>query len=267
MDMFARALAPIGGAAWDEIDAQAKRTLSANLSARRFVDVKGPYGWDKSCVFEGRLTDMGKAGEVGFAVRQCIRLVESRIDFELGVMELHNIERGSVDPDLVAVEKAAKSAAAFEDKAVYEGLKKAGFKGMKETGENKPVDVSRADPEAFLRAIVDETYRLGAIESIEGPYAIVGGRTMLDTLAQVVSGRSLFKVLTDNTSVDEYVYSPACEDAFLVSKRGGDLELTLGGDFSIGYTERKGDVLRFFLTESFAFRVIEPRAFTVLNLK
>lgn len=267
MDMFARALAPIDGAAWGEIDAQAKRTLSANLSARRFVDVKGPYGWEKSCVFEGRLTEMGKVGEVGFAVRQCIRLVESRVDFELSAMELHNVERGSVDPDLVPVEAAAKLAAAFEERAVYEGLAEAGFKGMKEAGENKPLDVPKADPEAFLRAIVGETYRLDTAESIEGPYAIVGGRAMQETLAQVLCGRSLFKVLADNTSVDEYIYSPACEGAFLVSKRGGDLELTLGGDFSIGYTERKGDVLRFFLTESFAFRVIEPRAFTVLDLK
>ena len=267
MDMFARGLAPINSEAWDQIDAQAKSTLSANLSARRFVDVKGPYGWEKSCVFEGRLSDMGKVGEVGFAVRQCIRLVESRVDFELDVMELHDIERGSVDPDLVPVEKAAKLAAAFEDKAIYEGLKKAGFKGMKEVGENKPVEVSKTDPEAFLRAIVDETYRLETMESIEGPYAIVGGKAMLDTLAKVVSGRSLFKVVADNTDVDEFVFSPSYEGGFLVSKRGGDLELTLGGDFSIGYIERKGDLLRFFLTESFAFRILEPRAFTALNLK
>lgn len=267
MDMFARSIAPINGSAWEQIDAQAAETLTANLSARRFADVNGPYGWDRGCIFEGRLADAGKAGEVGFGIRQCVRLVESRIEFELDVMELHNIERGLVNPDLVPVEKAARAAAAFEDRAVYEGLKEAGFTGMKQGGENKPVDLSRSDPNAFLCSIVDEASRLETVESIGGPYAIVGGVQMRNALAAIVGDRSLYDIVAANTAVDEFIYAPSYDGAFLVSKRGSDLELSLGGDFRIGYIERKGDVLRFFLTESFAFRILEPRAFTALNLK
>lgn len=267
MDMFARALAPISGEAFKQIDEQAIATLRANLSARRFVDVKGPYGWDRSCVYEGRLDPLQKEGAVGFAMRKCIRLIESRVDFELDVMELHHIERGADDPDLVPVEKAAAAAAAFEDRIVYQGFKKAAMKGLADSAELKPVALPKADPEAFVRAITDTTCAMAVEASIGGPYALVGGRTLRDVLGTLVSGRTLFEIASKATDVDEYIFSPSFDGAYLVSKRGGDLELTLGGDFTVGYTGRTGDTLKFFLAESFAFRVVEPRAFVALNLK
>lgn len=267
MDMFARALAPISAEAFGQIDEQAIATLRANLSARKFVDVKGPFGWGRSCVYEGRMGKFQKEGEVGFGMRECVRLVESRVDFELDIMELHGIERGCDDPDLVPVEQAAKKAAAFEEKIVYEGLAAAGMKGLAGSSELKAIDLPTGDPEAFVRAITDAVDAMAVEESIQGPYALVGGKKLRDALCKLVSGRTLCEVVEKATDVDEFIYTPSYDGAFLVSKRGGDLELTLGGDFTIGYTGRNGDHLKFFIAESLAFRIIEPRAFASINLK
>ena len=46
MDILKRELAPIPAEAWAEIDAQATRSLTALLSARKVVDVTGPMGTD-----------------------------------------------------------------------------------------------------------------------------------------------------------------------------------------------------------------------------
>lgn len=46
----------------------------------------------------------------------------------------------------------------------------------------------------------------------------------------------------------------------MVSIRGGDMELTLGHDFSIGYEGHSGESVTLYLTEAFAFRVLEPAA-------
>ena len=64
MDILRRDLAPIADAAWEEIDSQASRVLKALLTARKFVDVRGPYGLDFRGVSTGRL-DLVKEKEKG----------------------------------------------------------------------------------------------------------------------------------------------------------------------------------------------------------
>jgi uncharacterized linocin/CFP29 family protein len=46
----------------------------------------------------------------------------------------------------------------------------------------------------------------------------------------------------------------------VASQRGGDFELTVGEDFSLGYLEHSGAAVRLYLQESFTFRVLSPEA-------
>lgn len=266
MDMFSRELAPISARAWDEIEAQAARTLRASLGARRFVDVKGPHGWEFSCVHEGTMGAFQQHGEVGFAVRKCIRLVESRVEFELDILDLHNIERGHDMPDLTPVERAAKAAAAFEDGIVIEGLHETGMKGLKGSSEIAPISLPSSDVDSFLRAVRDATTAFETEHSICGPFVFVGGRSLRRVLDKITSGRTWLEIAEKNTPVEGFIFTPSLDDSFIISQRGGDFELTLGGDFTIGYNGRDGSKLRFFIAESAAFRVIEPRAFAELRL-
>ena len=52
-------------------------------------------------------------------------------------------------------------------------------------------------------------------------------------------------------------------EAYMISQRGGDLELILGQDLAIGYESHTSTKVKLFFTESFTFRVLEPAA--VLN--
>jgi uncharacterized linocin/CFP29 family protein len=51
----------------------------------------------------------------------------------------------------------------------------------------------------------------------------------------------------------------------MISSRGGDFKLTLGQDLSIGYESHTQNEVQLYLTESFVFRVIEPKALIVLE--
>jgi len=42
--------------------------------------------------------------------------------------------------------------------------------------------------------------------------------------------------------------------------RGGDFELTVGQDFSIGYLEHDTERVRLYIEESFTFLVLSPQA-------
>jgi uncharacterized linocin/CFP29 family protein len=46
----------------------------------------------------------------------------------------------------------------------------------------------------------------------------------------------------------------------LVASRGGDLELTVGQDFAVGYHSHTSNEISLFVTESFTFRVVVPEA-------
>ena len=267
MDMFGRDLAPVSSAALKEIDEQAARTLRANLAARKFADVKGPYGWTYSGVPSGTLDSIQKDGEVGFGVRGVTPLVETRVEFRLSAIGLHNIDRGCANPDLIPVEKAAAAAAAFEDKAVFEGFAKAGIKGLKDCGENPALELTPSDPGAFLKEVIGATDRSKTEYSIAGPFALVGGASLRGALAALAGNRTILELLKKSADIDEFIYAPNASENYLVSKRGGDFEITLGVDFSVGYHSRLDDTLTFYLAESFSFRVLEPRAYTQIKLK
>jgi len=49
-------------------------------------------------------------------------------------------------------------------------------------------------------------------------------------------------------------------EAFMLTKRGGDFELILGQDLAIGYESHSQTKVKLYFTESFTFRVLEPAA-------
>src|SRR6056297_3756884 len=101
-NLLRRDQAPLTEQAWQEVDSLAKRILKSQLSARRFVDVDGPHGWDLAAVDTGHLQlgDQKTTEDVPWGVRTALPLLEVRLPFVLSQMELDAISRGCKDPDL-----------------------------------------------------------------------------------------------------------------------------------------------------------------------
>jgi uncharacterized linocin/CFP29 family protein len=56
------------------------------------------------------------------------------------------------------------------------------------------------------------------------------------------------------------VWAPAADGAVVISLRGGDFELSVGQDFSIGYLDHTSTSVLLYLQESFTFQVLTPEA-------
>ena len=56
------------------------------------------------------------------------------------------------------------------------------------------------------------------------------------------------------------VWAPAVDGAVVLSQRGGDFELTVGEDFSIGYRSSDAASVDLYIEESLAFRINTPEA-------
>ncbi len=257
MDILRRSASLITSEAWDELDEQARKVLSANLSARKFVDVEGPKGWTYSSHPTGRLDidSCCPSKAVQFGVNRVLPLVESRAVFELDIWELDNISRGAKDPDLSALDLAAREIALFEEKAVYSGLSAAGIEGLS-SARGSTSALQSEDPRGVVNAISEAVFTLRE-KAVEGPYAFVASPALWRIIYGGAPGYPTSKHVTN--LVDQVILSTQ-DDSYVVSTRGGDLELVLGQDFSLGFEERSGDRVRLFLAESFTFRVITPEA-------
>jgi uncharacterized linocin/CFP29 family protein len=267
MDVLKRSLAPITDAAWKMLVEEAQAVLRPHLSARRIVDVSGPHGIDYAAVNLGRLEVPESAkDEVRYGIRKVLPLVEVRAPFEVDIWELDNIDRGSEDPQLNDLQRAAKAIAKFEEQAVFEGFAEAGISGLLESSEyDEPVTLeaqASALPEAIGRAALRLKYA-----GVEGPYALALGAalyTLLDTGCDV--GYPMRRRIGEQLG-GPVVLAPYLTGGVLISRRGGDAEMVIGQDLSIGYQSHDGTTARLFLSESFTFRVLGPEAHVMLQVE
>lgn len=258
MNLLKRELAPITPEAWAQIDAEAKRVLTLHLAARKFVDFRGPLGWDKGAVNTGRLASVdAPLPAVGARVRVVQPLVELRVPFELSIEDLDDASRGAEDVDLDPLIEAAERIARAEDHAVLNGWSAAQVRGIIEASVHAPVSLSAAHEMPFTVVAAKETLRR---VGVDGPYALVLGPRMYDEIqAAAEDGYPIRQRI--EPMVDRIVWAPALGDqGMLVTTRGGDFELTVGQDLSIGYTGNDSSRVRLYLTESFTFRVLEDTA-------
>ena len=265
-DLLKRDKAPITPEALAAVDAEAARVLKLNLAGRRLVDFKGPHGWQLAAVNTGRLDPCAGAGggpDVQLSIRRAQPLVEVRVPMKISLSELDAIARGATDPDLGPVVDAAEKAAQAEDSAIFNGLAAAGIKGIipasPHPAHKLPADV-RELPVAILAA--RETLRQAGVS---GPYALaLAAPIYAQVLAAAEDGYPLAKRLTQQVLDGPLVRAPAIEGGVLLSLRGGDYELHVGQDLSVGYTAHDRQIVELYLTESFTFRTLEPAAAVAL---
>jgi uncharacterized linocin/CFP29 family protein len=265
-DLLRRQQAPIAPAAWLAIDAQARELLAANLSARKIIDVSGPHGWHHAAVDLGRL-DPGRetaADGVMYGIRKVLPLVEVRVTFSLDLWQLDDVVRGARDPDLEALIAATSQLVAFEERAVYHGFDPAGIVGMAEASHHEPSVLTRDTtswPAAIAHAAV--ALRLGGKPP---PYTLVTGPAVYEAIERDTNSYPLRRQI-ESLIGGEILLAPYARGAFLLPVDcEGDFELVLGQDASVGYEQRDGREVHLFLTESFTFRVLEPRSVVAFTL-
>lgn len=261
MDHLLRAKAPISDAGWAEIEEEATRSLKHYLAARKVVDFSGPHGWTHTAVASGRVEVLTEPPADGVAARRrrVLPMIELRVPFSVARSELEAIDRGAKDPGLDVVVEASRRIAEAEDRAVFHGYGPGAIEGMADATPHDVVpivDDYNKYPQSVARA-------LGNLKEagVAGPYALAlgprcyrgvietteyGGYPLLEHLRLILGG--------------PVVWAPAVDGAIVLSQRGGDFELTVGQDLSIGYLSHDADQVQLYLEESIAFQAYSPEA-------
>ena len=259
MNNLHRDLAPISSAAWDEIEEEARRTFKRDIAGRRVVDVVGPSGFELSAVGTGHLQSVeSPADGVRARERQVQPVVELRAPFVVTREAVDDVERGSKDSDWQPVKDAAKSIAYAEDHMIFHGGPSK-IDGIGPTSSNAALDL----PEDIrnLPDVVAQGLSALRLAGVDGPYSLLLSAKAYTRVSETTDHGypvrdHLSRILHDG----EIVWAPALEGALLLSTRGGDYELHLGQDLSIGYESHDSDGIRLYLQETLTFLALTAEA-------
>lgn len=260
MDVLKRAIAPILPKAWAMIDDEARRALATHLCGRKLVEFKGPFGPAFAAVNIGRLTNLRDAPAVGVSAGlvQVQPVVEFRTSMMVDTLQLDSVARGATHIELPEVVAAAERMARAEDNAIFNGYAPAGITGIIPTSPHAAIAVP--DPTQLPRCVV-EAQEVLRIAGVGGPYVLALGTALYENVTAATDegypiDRRIERLLVDG----RVVHAPVVSGAVLMSARGGDYELSVGQDLSIGYTWHRANEVELFIVESFTFQVLEAAA-------
>jgi uncharacterized linocin/CFP29 family protein len=264
MNNLHRELAPISDAAWAQIEEETARTFKRYLAGRRVVDVQGPAGTALSAVGTGHLRQIDSPREGVLARQREVKaLVELRFPFELDRQQIDDVERGANDSDWQPAKDAAREIAFAEDRAIFEGYNAAGIVGIRQ-GTSNPKMTLPADVREYPNAIAQGLSQLRLV-GVNGPYSVLLGAGAYTALAETSDqGYPVLehvKRLVDG----KIVWAPAIDGAFVLTTRGGDFDLHIGQDVSIGYLSHTDTSVRLYLQETFTFLLLTTEASVAIN--
>jgi len=263
MNNLHRELAPISDAAWTQIEEEASRTLKRYLAGRRVVDLQGQGGVALAAVGTGHLRDIAAPGDGILARQREVKaLVELRVPFELDRRMIDDVERGAKDSDWQPAKDAARRIAFAEDGAIFEGYAAGGIEGIRQ-GTSNPLMTLPADVRNYPDAIAQALNQLRLV-GVDGPYSVLLSADAYTALAEARDYGDPVLEHVRRLIDGEIIWAPAIAGAFVVTTRGGDFDLYVGQDLSIGYASHTDTAVRLYLQETFAFLLLTAEAAVAL---
>jgi uncharacterized linocin/CFP29 family protein len=259
-----RNLAPVTDLAWTEIELEATRTFKRHIAGRRVVDVSEPGGPVTAAVSTGRLVDVDAPTDGVLAhLRASKPLVRLRVPFTLSRDEIDDVERGAQDSDWDPVKTAAKKLAFVEDRAIFEGYAAASIEGIRSASSNKPLTLP-ADPREIPDVISQALSEL-RLAGVDGPYSVLLAADVYTKVSETTEHGYPILEHINRLVTGDIIWAPAIDGAFVLTTRGGDFDLQLGTDVSIGYSSHDADTVQLYLQETLTFLCYTAEASVALG--
>ncbi|MFD6423642.1 family 1 encapsulin nanocompartment shell protein [Streptomyces sp. NPDC060198] len=259
MNNLHRELAPVTEAAWQQIEEEARRTFTRHVAGRRVVDVTDPEGPALAAVGDGHLRPIDPpAPDVLARARTSMPVIEWRVPFSVTRQAVDDVERGSDDSDWQPVKDAARTCAFAEDMAIIDGYPAAGIAGLRDGSSHDPLPLP-ADARDYPAAVSQALTRL-RLAGVDGPYRLLLGADAFTEATETSDHGYPVATHIGRQLDDPILWAPAIRGGVLLSTRGGDFELRLAQDLSIGYQSHDATAVHLYFQQAFTFRLLTPEA-------
>jgi uncharacterized linocin/CFP29 family protein len=257
MDYLRRHTAPVSDRVWTALDEAVAQAARHVLAARRVATFDGPHGWDHIAARLGTMTPCGGApGRAVVCMPNVVLLAEIRAEFSVPWSSIEVFERGAPVLDTDAAEAAAREAALAEDRIVFYGDPVGnGLLTAKDSPRLRAQDWTR--PGAIVADLVRAVEMLDE-RGIPGPYeAVLSTARYYAYLQADENGYPAARQLRDVLA--------AVHRSPVLSTRGDDFVLTVGGDLAAGYRLHDREAVHMFCAETIAAQTVTPEAVCVLE--
>jgi uncharacterized linocin/CFP29 family protein len=284
--------APLSAALWEKLDAAMIEAAKSQLAGRRLLHIEGPYGlglkaipledldveiqWGEAPVesAEDAEADLASDEELleeayptEVLASGIIPVALLRTSFTLGLRDLSNYDREGVALDLPTVAEAAIACARAEDDLVFHGSEILGTDGLLSVPGHETVKLSAWKKAG--EAADDVIQAVTALDSagFHGPYALALAPRRYNLLYRRYAGSHHAELEHLKDIVTEGVFkAPMLKDGGVLLATGKQFaSIVLGQDMTIGFVGPAGGDLEFYISESLALRVRQPRSICVLE--
>ena len=177
--------------------------------------------------------------------------------------DIDDVERGSQDSDWDPVKEAAKKLAFVEDRAIFEGYEAASIGGIRNCSSN-PALALPGDPREIPDVIAQALSEL-RLAGVDGPYSVLLSADVYTKVSETTEHGYPIREHLNRLVDGDIIWAPAIDGAFVLSTRGGDFDLQLGTDVSIGYLAHDADTVQLYLQETLTFLCYTAEASVALT--
>lgn len=244
---------------WERLDRAAADAARTVLTARRFLDVDGPYGLGLTALEVGDETVQPADREDAVAVvGRAIPMPQLAKSFRLSVRRVVSALEGRQPLDLGPAAEAAEAVARREEHLIYHGQPDLHLFGLLTApGTLRVQGGDWTDPEApvesSIRAITELDRR-----GFRGPYALVAAPELYNGLFRHYSGTELTQLRHLSHIFERGIYKAPIEGAVAIDPRAAII--VVGLDLHTGFRGSDGVYFDLYLTESVALKLEEPQA-------
>jgi uncharacterized linocin/CFP29 family protein len=103
------------------------------------------------------------------------------------------------------------------------------------------------------------------LQGVNGPYGVLLDADVYTALAETSDQGYPVLEHVKRLVDDKIIWAPAIRGAFVLTMRGGDFDLHIGQDVSIGYLSHTDRAVNLYLQESFTFVLLTAEAAVALS--
>ncbi len=184
-------------------------------------------------------------------LRDARPLVRLRVPFTVNRIDIDDVERGSQDSDWDPVKDAAKKLAFIEDRAIFEGYDAAHIGGIRKCSSNTALALP--DDPSEIPDVISQALSELRLAGVDGPYSVLLSADIYTQVSESTAHGYPIREHINRLVDGDIIWAPAIDGAFVLSTRGGDFDLQLGTDVSIGYLSHDADAVQLYLEETMTF--------------
>ncbi len=257
--------APFGDGIWSALDSTVINVAKGQLSARKVLEIEGPYGLALKSV---PLPDeVATEGDVKLAASPVLPVPLIETTFTLGARDLASHEETGFSLDAAAVAHAAIAAAAAEDTLIFEGNKTIGIEGLLTAKGAQSVNLGKW--EEVGTAANDVIKALTALDDagFHGPYVLALAPNLHNMLFRLYpQGYQIEMQHIESIVGSSVIKAPGIKKGGVLVATGKQFaSIVIGQDMSTGFVGPENGDYVFKIVESLVPRIRVPSAVCVLK--